>query len=242
MQEYLRSLVDVTVEHTAFTDMKQRSGESALLFHARLKQKICLIGYTEADQDKAVHTQLLKGMRDKELAKSARTLGYPTSFVVQCATREEAYTAESEQPGPSHTFAVQRNGRQTSNRSQWKREREMINDGGNQRNKRDSSDSMNRGQARRSRCSKCNMLFHKYGTCPAEKNNCRSCGKRGHFEVVCWKKVANTVQAERSLSPGWTKEEDEGKKWTPCRLSGGIFKPNSFSDRLGVGCQYYWRQ
>lgn len=89
---------------------------------------------------------------------------------------------------------------------------ESATDDDGQWKKRDSIESRNRGQGRRSRCSKCNMLFHKYGTCPAERNNCRSSGKRGHFEAVCWKKAANTVQSERSLPPGWAKEEDEDKE------------------------------
>ncbi|XP_055615404.1 uncharacterized protein LOC129761695 [Toxorhynchites rutilus septentrionalis] len=212
LENYLRSMVDVTAEHAAFTNMKQEPAESTLAFHARLKEKIRLVGYTIADQDQSVYTQLLRGMRNKELVKAARTFGYSASFVVQCATREEAYTAETEQLGSSQAFAVQRNRRQASKESQWKRKREQTDDDVNQRKKRNADDSRDRGLGRRSRCSKCNMQHHRFGACPAEKNSCRSCGKRGHFEAVCWKKVANAVQTERNLPQGWSKEEDENIK------------------------------
>lgn len=114
-------MVDITAEHAAFTNLKQESDEPTLAFHARLKEKVRLCGYSSADQDRFVHAQLLKGMKNKELVKAARTFGYGTTFIVQCATREEAYAAEAEQPLPSHAFAVGRNQQRTSNPPQWKR-------------------------------------------------------------------------------------------------------------------------
>ncbi|XP_055633448.1 uncharacterized protein LOC129773822 [Toxorhynchites rutilus septentrionalis] len=87
---YLRSLTDTSAEHDMFSSMQQKEGESAVNFYARLIEKVWLCGYSAADQDRFVRTQFLKGLRNRELAKAARTYNYDTTFVVQSATRDEA--------------------------------------------------------------------------------------------------------------------------------------------------------
>ncbi|XP_055633585.1 uncharacterized protein K02A2.6-like [Toxorhynchites rutilus septentrionalis] len=198
VEDYLRSMVDVTAEHEAFTNLKQYMDEPTLAFQARLMEKVRLCGYSRDDQNRFVRAQLLKGMRNKDLAKTARTFGYETTFIVQSATREEAYTAETMQPDSSQAFAVTRNRQRAYDQQQWKRKHEIPNKDGNQRKKRDGHDNRYRGPGRRSRCSKCDKPFHKFGSCTAINNNCNNCGKRGHFAVVCWNKAANNVQVDRS--------------------------------------------
>ncbi|XP_055619953.1 uncharacterized protein LOC129764661 [Toxorhynchites rutilus septentrionalis] len=87
---YLKSLTDTSAEHDMFSSMQQKEGESAVYFYARLMEKVWLCGYSAADQDRFVRTQFLKGLRNRELAKAARTYNYDTTFVVQSATRDEA--------------------------------------------------------------------------------------------------------------------------------------------------------
>ncbi|XP_053698950.1 uncharacterized protein K02A2.6-like [Sabethes cyaneus] len=110
--------------------------------------------------------------------------GYETAFIVQSATRQEAYAPQIMQPESSQTFAVLRNRQRNPNAQQWKRKYEETDSGWNQQKKRDANYDEYRGRGRRSRCSKCNRLFHKFGSCPALNNKCNSCGQRGHFAQI----------------------------------------------------------
>lgn len=217
IETYLRSMVDVTAEHEAFTNMKQEQNEPTISFHARLMEKVRLCGYSSVDQDRFVRAQLLKGMRNKDLVKTARTFGYETLFIVQSATREEAYAAETAQNEPQQAFAVTRNPQRIVNATQQlKRKHEATNNRWSQPNKRDREESRNRGLGRRSRCPKCNRLFHRFGSCPAININCHTCGERGYFAIVCRKKNANQLHAEHQNSSGWTDDHEDGKvKQTP---------------------------
>lgn len=210
IEAYLRSMVDVTAEHEAFTNMKQEPKESTIAFHARLMEKVRLCGYSSGDLDRFVRAQLLKGMHNKELVKAARTFGYETLFIVQSATREEAYTAETIQTDPPQALAVVRNYQQTRSESQqWKPKREAVADKWTHSKKRERDEGKSRGLGRRSRCSKCNRLYHKFGSCPALNSNCNTCGVRGHFAVVCRKSYANHLKFEGQQSSDWSGNEHD---------------------------------
>ncbi|XP_062558002.1 uncharacterized protein LOC134222875 [Armigeres subalbatus] len=212
IESYLRSMVDVTAEHETFTNLKQEPNEPTIAFHARLMEKVRLCGYSSEDQDRFVRAQLLKGMRNKDLVKTARTFGYETLFVVQSATREEAYTAETAQSDPNQAFAIaQHHVRAPGKSQQWKRKNEEADDRWIDSKRRAMVERRNRGMGRRSRCPKCNRLFHKFGSCPAINVNCNTCGERGHFAIVCRRKIANQLRAERDNSPGWKMDENDEK-------------------------------
>ena len=212
VEGYLRSMVDATAEHEAFTNLKQEPNEMTMAFYSRLMEKARLCGYNSADQERFIRAQLLKGMRNKELVKTARTFGYDTLFIVQAASREEVYMAESSQPEPTQALAVNRNIPNTlGNKQQWKRKQETPTDRWMPYKKRETDESRNRGLGRRSRCSKCNRLFHKFGSCPATNSNCNTCGMRGHFAIVCRKRDANQLQFGRNQEPEWTDDGDDAK-------------------------------
>ncbi|XP_053686512.1 uncharacterized protein K02A2.6-like [Sabethes cyaneus] len=75
VRKYLQSMTDTGAEHDAFAGMKQAPGESALVFHARLQEKVRLCGYSPSDQERFVKNQLLKGLRNADLIKNARRTG-----------------------------------------------------------------------------------------------------------------------------------------------------------------------
>lgn len=94
IDRYLKSMTDPAAEHEAFSNMHQEDGESAIHFHARLTEKVRLCGYSPSDQDRFVLTQLLRGLRNQELKRAARTCGHESNLIVQSATRAEAFQAE----------------------------------------------------------------------------------------------------------------------------------------------------
>lgn len=95
---YFRAMTDVSAEHEKFTVMKQESGESTMVFRARLLSQVRLCKYSEEDQVRFVRSQLLKGMANRELARTARMFNYDTEFIVQSASRYETFEEEA---GPS---------------------------------------------------------------------------------------------------------------------------------------------
>lgn len=166
IQRYLQSMTDTAAEHEAFAGMKQGPEESAVAFHARLQEKVRLCGYSPADQERFVRAQLLKGLRNKDLTKTARIYSYDVNFIVQSATREEAYEAETAQPSGSGISAVRRGNWIQATEMQRKRGREDDRDNRHPPKRYHSSDK--RSDGRRDRCSRCYRPAHKRGvTCPA---------------------------------------------------------------------------
>ncbi|XP_062554333.1 uncharacterized protein LOC134219573 [Armigeres subalbatus] len=212
IETYLQSMVDITAEHEMFSNLKQDPDEPALTFHARLMEKVRLCRYSSTDEDRFVRMQLLKGMRNRELARTARTFGYETTFIVQSATREEAYAAGTVQARSADAFAVAKDRQRRHIPSDGvpnTRRHDAVNDRQfRPKRQRESDDTSYYGRGRRSRCPKCFLLFHKFGSCPAFDRNCKACGERGHFAAACRKKNANTIQLKRDLPTGW---EDEDK-------------------------------
>ncbi|XP_062538745.1 uncharacterized protein LOC134207021 [Armigeres subalbatus] len=217
IENYLQSMVDITAEHEAFSNLRQEPDEPTITFHARLMEKVRLCRYSSADEDRFVRMQLLKGMRNKELAKTARTFGYETAFIVQSATREEAFEAEAGPSRSSQAFAVTRN-RQTTYGDRFPRKRRFVPPGNHQihaKHQRREDNNSYRGVGRRSRCPKCYRLYHKFGTCPANDRKCNACGETGHFAVACRtgrSKDANHIQEQKDHVPGWTDDENEKKQ------------------------------
>lgn len=214
IENYLKSMVDITTEYEAFCNLRQEPGESMMNFHARLMEKAqsCRFSGTE---DMFVRLQLLKGMRNKDLARTARTLEYETAVIVQAATREEAYEANTTSSESPRAFAVGRERRASIGaRLQGKRRYGASSDNQPQPKKQKEDESRYRGAGRRSRCPKCSRMYHKFGSCPAENRKCNACGKIGHFAVACWnsrKKSANSIHTQDDHVAGWTDEEEEKK-------------------------------
>lgn len=95
ISSYFRAMTDVGAEHDKFTAMRQARGESIVAFHARLVAQVRLCKYSAEDQIRFVRSQLLKGMANRELARTARMFDYETAFVVQSATRCEAFEGDT---------------------------------------------------------------------------------------------------------------------------------------------------
>ncbi|XP_062538950.1 uncharacterized protein LOC134207247 [Armigeres subalbatus] len=182
VENHLRSMTDTAVEHEAFSNMHQERGETIVGFHSRLMEKVFSI--------------LTKGMSNRELAKTARTFGHEINFIVQSATRDEAY-----QPGPSQTVDIYDSGiNHLNERGAWRGgfKRPMVKREGRSRptdgpyNKRSRFNNRFGGNQQRL-CPRCNRWMHKNQICPALKLKCNECGIMGHFAVVCRKKRVHAI-------------------------------------------------
>ncbi|XP_058817323.1 uncharacterized protein LOC131680626 [Topomyia yanbarensis] len=202
IKNYFRSMTDTAAEHEAFSRMKQENGEAAVTFHARLMCKVRSCNYSVDDEDRFVRAQLLSGLRNRELVKQARTYGYETNFIVQSATRDEAFEAETRQQEGPNIFEVRRGNLYSSyDRSNRKRPN-ASNRIDEPPIKRQQSHELNqRYRVQRPRCTRCYLLSHRNGQCPALSRNCNRCGKRGHFVAACRQKQVNSMQNERNDKP-----------------------------------------
>ncbi|XP_062557725.1 uncharacterized protein LOC134222579 [Armigeres subalbatus] len=227
-------MTDISSEHEAFMGMQQEKAESVVAFHSRLTEKVRLCGYSPGDQERFVRTQLLKGMLNKELAKTARTFGYETNFIVQSATRDEAYESENKN-NDNHAQTIHA----VTQRGKIDRRHNKHNNPTRSTTAapvEPHQGSERYGQGRRSRCSKCNRLTHGGKPCPAINKRCNNCSKVGHFAAACRKKRVNFIQEsprgkrKRADSSDWT--EDDNLKQSTCGSS-GHHKTNSSSRLFG---------
>lgn len=204
IEDHLRSMTDTAAEHEAFSSMQQGKGETVVRFHARLMEKVRLCRYSPSDQDRFVRAQLLKGMANRELARTARTFGYEANFVVQSATRDEAYQIETAEVIQSYDGTINHvRGRMLG--APFKRESGHDHAGSSE----SKQPRFNRytSSSRRERCSRCNKWAHRNRPCPALKLKCNVCGKFGHFAIACRRNRVNAV--EDNNHPRDTKPEKE---------------------------------
>lgn len=213
IRKHFQSMTDSAAEHEAFSNMRQDRSESAIAFHARLTAKVRLCGYSSTDQDRFVRAQLLKGLRNRELVKAARTYGHDTNYIVQAATRDEAYEAETAIQASSQPFeqyAINRVQRQSPRQPSYRESSSKRPRPGRMVDRTESKRFRNNQQAprrdlqergRRARCRRCNGLPHSNYPCPALNRNCNSCGERGHYAAACRQSRIRHLQIKSNDSP-----------------------------------------
>lgn len=209
IDSYLKSMTDASAEHEAFSNMRQGMDESVMGFHARLVEKVRLCGYSRSDQERFVRAQLIKGMSNQVLAKSARTYGHDVNLIVQSATREEAFDREA---GPSHragVFAL-RGSHYSQREPASKRVRPNPNERHTSKSKTVGSGTIH-PPGRRDRCSRCYYPTHRGETCPALSRKCNKCGMQGHFAATCRTTRVNDIRQHQKENPCESKDHDQVK-------------------------------
>ncbi|XP_062549747.1 uncharacterized protein LOC134214375 [Armigeres subalbatus] len=216
ISEYFHSMTDTAAEHEAFTKMKQANGESTMAFHARLMSKVQLCRYSSTDQARFVRTQLFNGMTDQKLADQARTFGLEAAYIVQAATRKEAFAGErntntlpesavqllSQPEKPVFQRSLQkgvRNFGRYNNQFSGNNQRRYTEQPSRYQNSPYKERNTPAGRpllGKRGRCSRCDRPAHKGQECPALHQNCHKCGRRGHFAITCRQRETNAVEKE----------------------------------------------
>ncbi|XP_062557035.1 uncharacterized protein K02A2.6-like [Armigeres subalbatus] len=212
IDQYLKAMTDPAAEHEDFSKMFQEEGESAVKFHARLTEKVLLCDYSPDDQERFVRTQLLRGLRNQEIRKAARTYGHDSNTIVQAATRAEAFQAEIPIPR-AETNALAASNREFRNiQGQYKRVptiHQMRYPTKKFKYDRPPASQQGAGLSRRYRCPRCFRPVHRNGVCPALGKLCNACGQRGHFAVACRVDHVNTVKGEHPEIPVEDNENEQ---------------------------------
>lgn len=182
--EYLKGLSDDSMNMNHLCSMKQSPGEQTNDFLVRLHRQGKVCGIV---MDEFIRTRFLEGLADRALASMAYQQGWKLDMILHAATRGEAAGSAA----PTRTFdevsAI------TTSNPDKRGKRKFGVGSGNVEKKLKTADFKGSG----SRCSNCNLRFHKFGSCPAASKDCRRCGRVGHFEAACKdKKVAAVAEAK----------------------------------------------
>lgn len=191
LNKFFRAMVDESVDHARFHECKQEAREGIHDYAMRLKRLA-----TGIDIDPASFSfrhQMLKGMRNKDLAMKAADDNIPLGDVIQTAARKEQ--REASESGkrldpwqmlgdPQPMVAA------VSTDKEWKGSRPM---------KRQAPSEAGSSAAKGKPCRYCGGRSHPdKRSCPAFGKDCRSCGLKNHFEKVCEKKKMGKVNAVAS--------------------------------------------
>lgn len=185
IEGHLRSMTDTAAEHEAFLAMYQEKGETVAAFYARLMEKALVCRYSPDNRDLFVRAQLLKGMTNRELARAARTYEHKTDFIVQSATRDEAYQVEAARASRDESV--------NQVRGLIPLKRRIGSDLARNTPVKKFHNDRHQSSSRRDRCSRCNRWAHRNRSCPALKQKCNECGRFGHYAVVCRRNRVNVV-------------------------------------------------
>lgn len=209
IHNYFRKMMDPAAEHENFSNMRQGKSESALAFHARLTSKVRLCGYNPGDHEMFVRSQLLKGLRNKELARNARIYGQATNDVVLSAGRSDCIEAETTQPPDSSVVerpVVYTVRQQKLPDRNFNGKRKAPDEHPDKRPIKQARQGY-QVKGRRSRCARCGGIAHTHRPCPAAQRTCAACGERGHYAAVCREARIRQVKKNDPFDPEKDDEE-----------------------------------
>lgn len=179
LNNYFRGMVDEAVDYARFHDAKQGLSEDIHRYTMRLRELAA--GINVAPSSFGFRHQLLKGMRNRELAAEATDDNIPLGELIPIAARKEQREASEAKQKPEEAWrafdpkraevaAVAESKRfYTSTKRKLPRERE---------------DDQPAGKSKQ--CRYCGGHQHtNKKSCPAYGKSCRDCGKPNHFAKVC---------------------------------------------------------
>lgn len=212
--EYFVPTIMRRYERARFTERKQKEGEPFENFLRDCYALIKKCAYAEEEEmmlDKVVQGIRHKPTRDRLELMTNLTL----SEAIKIARRQELIVNQEKEVNEvqkssrdvrTHSSNNRGRGRGNSYRSRGNsRGHENSNKGRENshrgRGNNDKGGYSNRGQ----KCSRCGFTYHKYGTCPAIRRECKLCKRIGHFESMCRQKKR---QDEISYNISCDYEED----------------------------------
>lgn len=197
LNAFFRGMVDESIDYNRFHGAKQEQGEAIHKYTLRLRGLATCINVTPSSF--GFRHQLLKGMRDRNLAEKAADDNIPLGELIQIAARKEqremtdnVKKTEMWQPVGSMQPIVA-----------------TVNSNTREKGSRNLKRPANKWRdeepgAKGKPCRYCGGRPHQgKKSCPAYGKNCLECGIPNHFAKVCEKtkkKQINNVEADRSDS------------------------------------------
>lgn len=185
LNSFFRGMVDESVDYARFHDAKQGVAEGIHDFTLRLRS---LAAGTNTDPTSfAFRHQVLKGMKNQELAIKANDQGIPLGELIRIAARKEQREASASNPWDNQRMA-QPIVATVSSKGYGQKQ-------GRYASKRPASGSTDEGSVAKSGpCRYCGGRRHSdKKECPALGKECSGCGGKNHFVRVCEKSKAKRV-------------------------------------------------
>lgn len=199
---------NVIYERARFHQRKQEPGETVEAFVTALHRLVAHCGYG-ALKEELVRDRLVVGLQDGKLSETLQTDPELTlEKALQKARQKEAVRRQQavvRQENPAEELSVDAL-RKTSSKGR--------SSSGDQTNETAGWKSPLHG------CGKCGgQSFHEKSNCPASTSKCHSCGKKGHWQKMCYKKTLREVTTEKNepllerWSLGALKEGSSASAW-----------------------------
>lgn len=182
LNSFFRGMVVEAVDYSRFHDAKQSSSEGIHDYTLRLRGLASCVNVDPASF--AFHHQVLKGMRNKELATKAGDMNIPLGELIRIAARKEQ--RELSGGGMTNPWESQRLTQPTvSALTSSRRDNKAGYSGKRQASRPASGAPENKMRS----CRYCGGRQHSdKKECPAFGKECRGCGAKNHFKKVCEKK------------------------------------------------------
>ena len=218
LTDYFSPQTNVSFERHGFRQLEQAPGETVDQFVCKLRQKVRSCEYWDADE--AIRDQLVEKcinvkVRRRFLERGA-TGGTLKDFQ-DIARAVEAVEMQMQALAPPQHSGINavRTKRKVTSGSDFKSDKEL-------------------------RCFRCNRVGHmsRDKNCPARDRDCKSCGKKGHFQVVCRNKGQLPSDKNKEQSSGDKKSKQanqvtDGSKQYAFVVSGGTKRDGTISLVVG---------
>ncbi|RXN04213.1 Retrovirus-related Pol poly from transposon [Labeo rohita] len=218
LDNYFVPKVNVIHERARFHQRVQKQGESVEEFIRSLHElaETCAFGEVKGEN---IRDRLVIGVLDKDLSQRLQMM---SDLSLERACRharqsEQIKSHVSEQSGTSALNEVVRTKHSTSFRPKgaFRPDRmgeKRVQKPNNQRYSHSNDSAMGK-------CMRCGKQHPKTANCPARRAECRKCGKRGHYAIVCRALHVSDVkvvheQHEDSFFLGAITVKDSNDSWT----------------------------
>lgn len=194
LNTFFRGMVDETVDYARFHDAKQNQTEDIHRYTMRLRE--LAVGINISPGSFAFRHQLLKGMRNRELAAKAADDNIPLGELIPIAARKEqreANEAKQKLIDPWQTNVTKQ--AEVAAVGEYRKGQPSL-------KRRAQRDAEGEAPSKGKQCRYCGGRQHaNKKSCPAFGKACLECGKQNHFAKVCeGKKRAPKVNALDSAS------------------------------------------
>lgn len=202
LNSFFRGMVDEAVDYSRFHDAKQSATEGIHDYTLRLRGLASCVNVEPASF--AFRHQVLKGMRNKELATKAGDMNIPLGELIRIAARKEQ--REHSNGGPANPWESQRLAQPAVSAVTSGGHDDKTAYSGKRQANRPSSGAP---ESKMKSCRYCGGRQHSNKKeCPAFGKECRGCGAKNHFMKVCEKKKQKQVNAVTDAK----QEDDFGKE------------------------------